>query len=865
MPVHLTKKGRAAGLVAFISIGLASCGGGGGSSQVTAQSYTIGGSVSGLVGTGLQLQNGSGTLLGVSANGAFSFPTAVASGTAYAISVAAQPSSPSQTCVLSNGTGTVGTANVTSISVQCTTNTYKLGGTVSGLLGTGLVLQEGSESLTISANGAFTFSTPLASGAAYSISVATQPTSPAQTCTVASGSGTVESADITNITVTCAALITAANAASVTALGNSLNETVMQFASFVGERLTWLSSHLAASATETCSDPYHEVTGGQAAYIFSDNDASGSLTQGDTITITLTGCLSQSMADHVSGTVTLTLVQPPMAPAGGISFNAVAKLNPISLTGLQITGPLNVQYSAGEMVRSLLVDDSTAPLQLTYLPNGWFPPDTVTFPTFTDTKSIDYEAARYTVQIDSSFQSQSLGGTFSVDTTTPLSGRLGVYPDAGTEEFQGGVSRLNYSAQNVANNSSAVVSLDPDASGNFAPLNLGLFWEQGFNGFAWWEPRGYSIVSTNSRPSYTTSNLGSWNMSVLFTDPQEADPINNILSTSFDIFTPLKVFFSGPVDSSNASMVFAPASYIVAQSPIPAILLVSGAVVSVSPQTQLQHGEQYTLQTPNRIPTTWSTTSAGATVDVQLTTPNSLQANAVPSPGVAAPGQTVQLLATGSFSANGTITGYTWRQAGGATVSLAGVNSAAASFIVPAGAQSGDSFHFNLTIDDANGESDTVPVTVFVLTDLTQPFVYYRQQQGPAVGQTPELAVLESPLSGSIRTELGGSPDVFRFIFSGGSGSPSSDELQFLPGGGSIAPGTYTSASTPGGQPFFLLSLPTCSGSGQPTWQFTIYEAQAAPDGSAAKFSADFTQSCPSGIPTPFTGSVRVNSSVPLP
>jgi hypothetical protein len=163
----------------------------------------------------------------------------VASGTAYAISVAAEPSSPAQTCVVSNGTNTVGAANVTSINVQCTTNTYKLGG----------------------------------------------------------------SADITNVTVTCTSLISAANAASVTALGDSLNETVMQLASFLGERLTWRSGHLSASATETCSDPYHEVTGGQAAYIFSDNDASGSLTQGDTITITLTGCLSQSMADNVSGTV----------------------------------------------------------------------------------------------------------------------------------------------------------------------------------------------------------------------------------------------------------------------------------------------------------------------------------------------------------------------------------------------------------------------------------------------------------------------------------------------------------------------------------------------------------------------------------
>jgi hypothetical protein len=50
---------------------------------------------------------------------------------------------------------------------------------------------------------AFSFPTPILSGSGYRVSVATQPIGLDQTCTVAGGGGTVASASITNIAVTC--------------------------------------------------------------------------------------------------------------------------------------------------------------------------------------------------------------------------------------------------------------------------------------------------------------------------------------------------------------------------------------------------------------------------------------------------------------------------------------------------------------------------------------------------------------------------------------------------------------------------------------------------------------------------------------
>ncbi|HSH28223.1 MAG TPA: hypothetical protein VK972_10735 [Wenzhouxiangella sp.] len=55
--------------------------------------------------------------------------------------------------------------------------------------GRGLVLQNnGGDDPAIAADGSFTFATPLADGSSCAVTVATQPTSPSQTCTVANGS-----------------------------------------------------------------------------------------------------------------------------------------------------------------------------------------------------------------------------------------------------------------------------------------------------------------------------------------------------------------------------------------------------------------------------------------------------------------------------------------------------------------------------------------------------------------------------------------------------------------------------------------------------------------------------------------------------
>jgi hypothetical protein len=170
--------------------------------------YSVGGTVAGLSGT-LVLQDNGGDNLSITANGTFSFPAELQSGAAYHATIEASP--PGQSCTIANATGTVDSANATSIAVTCSTTaaSYSIGGSVSGGSGPVVLENNGGDALTVSDNGSFTFDTNLASGSGYNVTVVTNP--PGQSCIVTGGSGTVGTSAVTNVSVSCAANPAGAN------------------------------------------------------------------------------------------------------------------------------------------------------------------------------------------------------------------------------------------------------------------------------------------------------------------------------------------------------------------------------------------------------------------------------------------------------------------------------------------------------------------------------------------------------------------------------------------------------------------------------------------------------------------------------
>jgi 6-phosphogluconolactonase len=108
---------------------ISACGGGGGSGAAPppppppppATKFTLGGTVSGLSGTGLQIQNNGGDTLSVTQDGSFTFATSVSGGANYSVSVSRSPVNPIQQCMLTNSTGAVGSANVANVTLDCQT------------------------------------------------------------------------------------------------------------------------------------------------------------------------------------------------------------------------------------------------------------------------------------------------------------------------------------------------------------------------------------------------------------------------------------------------------------------------------------------------------------------------------------------------------------------------------------------------------------------------------------------------------------------------------------------------------------------------------------------------------------------------
>ena len=115
----MTRRMLAAASLALL---LAACGGGGGGSSptTTATAYTVSANVTGLgTGDSVTLSDGTDSAT-LSANGSYSFKTALQAGASYQVKVTAQPAG--QTCTVSNGSGTVGSSNVLNIGVTCAFN-----------------------------------------------------------------------------------------------------------------------------------------------------------------------------------------------------------------------------------------------------------------------------------------------------------------------------------------------------------------------------------------------------------------------------------------------------------------------------------------------------------------------------------------------------------------------------------------------------------------------------------------------------------------------------------------------------------------------------------------------------------------------
>ena len=297
--------------VTLACVALAACdsNSGGSSSGTTPTPYTVGGTVTGLTGSGLVLQDSAGDTVALSADGSFTFARQLAGGSNFYISVLSQPTNPAQTCQVSGGSGILAAANATSATVTCTTKTTAtdtLGGMVTGLLGSGLVLQDTQgDTLKIAADGAFVFPTALTVGTAYTVSVLTSPASPYQDCSISNPSGTAGATDITGIVVSCSTNTNPTEPVSVTVTGVNGTGATVQLQDDGRDTLQVTADGTYPFATPVpAGSPYSvtaQVTGATTSLTCTVTAASGVVQQGTAVVIAVQCAVNAPVVITTSG------------------------------------------------------------------------------------------------------------------------------------------------------------------------------------------------------------------------------------------------------------------------------------------------------------------------------------------------------------------------------------------------------------------------------------------------------------------------------------------------------------------------------------------------------------------------------------
>lgn len=99
--------------------------------------------------------------------------------------------------------GDITQATVTIADDETVSARYTLGGSVSGLVGSGLFVRSNGFDVRLDADGPFTLPGSFENGTVYDLQVEVQPNNPLQVCRVTNGQGTIAGANVTDLAVVC--------------------------------------------------------------------------------------------------------------------------------------------------------------------------------------------------------------------------------------------------------------------------------------------------------------------------------------------------------------------------------------------------------------------------------------------------------------------------------------------------------------------------------------------------------------------------------------------------------------------------------------------------------------------------------------
>ncbi|TGN19027.1 LamG-like jellyroll fold domain-containing protein [Leptospira idonii] len=313
-----------------------------------ANNVSVGGSISGLLGTGLVITaNGGGGQNQTITAGSSTYAFSLAHGTSLTLTISSQPQGPTywQTCTFT-GTGTATSSSYTidagnvaatnAINIQCVNNEYLVNLQFTGISATDtgtISFATGSQTLTAvdstSAQGIVSFPTAVSSGSTYGVvitGISFAAAGNSKSCTVVGGTGTIQNSAVT-VTVNCSNFpsvhVTVAGHYSnftltETAFNNSSPRTVNAngLYSFVIPQNSTYSLTMSTPVDQTCT-----YTSGSASAMIGTTSANVTITCSPIVA----GVTPADGATNAGGNVNVVVIFNKAIAAGSLTFNGGTK------------------------------------------------------------------------------------------------------------------------------------------------------------------------------------------------------------------------------------------------------------------------------------------------------------------------------------------------------------------------------------------------------------------------------------------------------------------------------------------------------------------------------------------------------------
>lgn len=586
-------------------------------------------------------------------------------------------------------------------------------------------------------------------------------------------------------------------------------------------------------AERSAASPFTDAcgNGGSATATLADRDGDRRAGAGDQVTVIFTGCYVKELDDSFSGTVTIQLTAPAASQqrAGTVTF---AGFGATTGDGRQdLAGTLRFAYSSNRLSKLFHVYSDAQPFQST-LSDG-----TRSFTDAVTALDVQHEArldtARTTTSMRFHVASALLGGTLDVSTTTPWGAWFDSYPDRGELSIagaNGSKAGLRASPRNdqfdILLGSSVITGLSAEGT------------EMMWTG-APWVPQSGSGARYVSQLSSTVG----FRQLIQPAASEKLLPNGSLLwaySRPLDPFSITKAVFVQTSSKRGNAYVN-----------VPAKITVEGAILTVTPTTQLELGAGYRLLFSDSIHATMGNT-AGQSLpvpefsgEVAETVKASLTAGA---PALLYGTDATLALDASASSANGAaVSSIVWRQLSGPALTLAGANGPRVT-LSPASASNGVAV-VELEVANATGDIDRQQISVKVVADISQAFlISYRTGNGPltifsSVNLASADGYVRSFSSNTVLDVIAHETATMRFLIGLAAG-------QTLRAGLKLDYGTGNASGVSG--PGWI----GCAGS---TGSFSILDYAVDDAGNVLRLALDFDDLC-GGAAT--QGSIRYRSTM---